>query len=547
MAEEVQQYRLVFAKWPGISAPKESGTIVVAPDPKDRDVGRFRIGVEINIYPRFDFDPNTVVRVPGYVGFSGGPKRSGDVTDLMEAFDNERTDLLPSDKLPSYFTMLPELQAYRELVSRFGPEETGKILRELRDIVLAEDRHIGGTWIRTAKDSDVFNLGFLRRADSYFAWKNAASILQGEDMERTGLLSETLRIKFQMIGRPNPHDIDFRFSLREPVLPKRFAVVIGKNGVGKSQTLGRIARAALRDTGELTDGNNGRPELTRILAFYPTAGSASVFPVQRRGGRIWYRRFALTHAGNVRGRQTTSDVIVNLARVNERIAGTERMEIFLTALRAIDGYDDIALMHRGGIPGHFRLFDVWEGNTDAQLDRLASVDVRQEPVRVVGDRAFPLSSGELAFVRFAALASQFIENSSLLLFDEPETHLHPNFISQFVALLDNLLEQTGSAAIIATHSSYFVRETFQDQVRVLRSGQDGTIEVIEPRLRTFGADVGSISQFVFGEGEPSQLARQVETRIAESGQPWESIFAQYRDELSLDLLSGIRAEVEGRG
>lgn len=81
---------------------------------------------------------------------------------------------------------------------------------------------------------------------------------------------------------------------------------------------------------------------------------------------------------------------------------------------------------------------------------------------------------------------------------------------------------------------------------MLRSGHDGTIEVIEPRLRTFGADVGSISQFVFGEGEPSRLARQVETRIAESGQPWESIFAQYRDELSLDLLSGIRAKVEGR-
>ncbi|WP_447753201.1 AAA family ATPase [Sphingopyxis fribergensis] len=547
MAEEVQNYRVLFARGPGTDAPKDPGTIVIAPDLEDREVGRFRIGVVISVYPRFDFDIDTVVRVPGYIGFSGGPKRSGDLTDLIEAFVNETTDVLPSDKLPSYFTMLPELQPYRDLVSRLGAEEAGKVLRDVRDMMFAEDRHIGGIWFRAAKDSDVFNLGFLRRTDSYFAWKNAASILQGEDMEQTGLLSETLRITFQLSGRPNPHDIDFRFSLKEPVLPKRFAVVIGKNGVGKSQTLGRIARGALRDNGELTDGKGERPELTRLLAFHPTAGSGSVFPSQRRGGRIWYRRFALTHAGHVRGRQTTSDVIVNLARVNERIAGTERMEIFLTALRAIDGYHDIALLHRPGIPGYFRLFDVWEGNTDAQFDRLASVDVRNEPVRVVGDKTFPLSSGELAFVRFAALASLFIENSSLLLFDEPETHLHPNFISQFVALLDTLLEQTGSAAIIATHSSYFVRETFQDQVRVLRSRDDGMIEVIEPRLRTFGADVGSISQFVFGEGEPSRLASQVEKRIAASGQPWEKIFEQYRDELSLDLLSGIRAEVEDRG
>jgi energy-coupling factor transporter ATP-binding protein EcfA2 len=174
-----------------------------------------------------------------------------------------------------------------------------------------------------------------------------------------------------------------------------------------------------------------------------------------------------------------------------------------------------------------------------------SIEEGQEPKRLVQNRAYPLSSGELSFVRFAALASLYIENSSLLLFDEPETHLHPNFISQFVALLDSLLKQTGSAAIIATHSAYFVREAFEDQVRVLRSEKDRWVRAETPRLRTFGADVGTISYFVFGEEEPSRLAKQVEDTIAGKKLPWREIFDEYKDELSLELLGEIRAKVEG--
>jgi ABC-type transporter Mla maintaining outer membrane lipid asymmetry ATPase subunit MlaF len=133
------------------------------------------------------------------------------------------------------------------------------------------------------------------------------------------------------------------------------------------------------------------------------------------------------------------------------------------------------------------------------------------------------------------------------LFDEPETHLHPAFISQFVMLLDTLLEQTGSAAIIATHSVYFVREAFEDQVKVLRSGPDREIVIEEPVLRTFGADVGTISWFVFGEDKPSRLARSVEERIAEDADSWDQVYKEYKADLSLDLLGEIRAEIEDRG
>lgn len=160
---------------------------------------------------------------------------------------------------------------------------------------------------------------------------------------------------------------------------------------------------------------------------------------------------------------------------------------------------------------------------------------------------YPLSSGEISFLRFAAQASLHVENGSLLLLDEPETHLHPNFISQFVSLLDRLLNQTGSAAIIATHSAYFVREVFQEQVTVLRNDQDGNVKIEPAALRTFGADVGAISYFVFGEDEPSQLASTVEARLRERFNTWEELYARYKDELSLEMLGSLRESMEARG
>jgi energy-coupling factor transporter ATP-binding protein EcfA2 len=180
------------------------------------------------------------------------------------------------------------------------------------------------------------------------------------------------------------------------------------------------------------------------------------------------------------------------------------------------------------------------------LQSFGFVDQRKEPVRVIDGVGYPLSSGEISFLRFAAQASLHIENGSLLLLDEPETHLHPNFISQLVLLLDNLLLATGSAAIVATHSAYFVREVFPSQVTVLGIDQEGFVAAERPRLQTFGADVGAISYFVFGEDEPSRLASRVEAQLLERFTRWEDLYNAYKSELSTEVLGALREAMEAR-
>jgi energy-coupling factor transporter ATP-binding protein EcfA2 len=98
------------------------------------------------------------------------------------------------------------------------------------------------------------------------------------------------------------------------------------------------------------------------------------------------------------------------------------------------------------------------------------------------------------------------------LFDEPETHLHPNLITEFMQLLHELLEITGSFAVLATHSAYVVREVPRSQVIILREAEPRQVVAITPRLKTLGADVGEISLFVFGDDLFARLVSRIRSR-----------------------------------
>lgn len=544
MTEIPKEYTVLFVETADDILVKQPGTIFLSPSKNSWNEFGERILIDITIFPREEPEVRrTDVRLDGLFGFVSEDRDDKSDTAALRAILENTTDAtIAASELPAFFTMLPVMGAYRHIVETLGADEARIALRAINDIVEAEDRPVGRPWLRTAKFSRIFLNAFLRDSEAYFTWKNAAPILQGVANEVLGQTSETLRIRFQLAGRPNEHDLTFQFSHKDDVLPRRFAIVIGKNGVGKSQTLSQIVDAALRGKSNISEGNGDRALFNRILAFYPSASGSSVFPSdRRRRTRIWYRRFSLI-AG--RSRQTTSDLIVQLARSTEGIGGQGRFQIFARAITAIEGHENLAVRTRRGGRRAVPVNELGRGAEQEKIKRFASINIGAEPVRLIDGKTYALSSGELSFLRFAALASLYIENGTLLLFDEPETHLHPNFISQFVALLDGLLEQTGSVAILSTHSVYFVREAFEDQVIVLRSEPDRRVVAETPTLKTFGADVGAISYFVFGEDQPSRLAREVEEKIADRSKSWKDVFDRYKGSLSLELLGDIRARIE---
>jgi hypothetical protein len=540
------QIMVMFGKRKSFQILLPIDTVLIAPSEDNWNDFGLRTRIDIRIRLTEGEEPFHTAAFIGFITNSNDePNGTIRLEQMLERTDNIE---LPATDSHKFYTMLPSMDAYRALVQKYGPARSVEVLKAMRDLVVLNEFKSNANWLDIATQSDVFLKSFMRDAESYFAYKNAGAILRGLENEEFGKMSDVLAIHFQLPGRQNPHELTFRFN-HDSDLPKRIAVIIGKNGVGKSQTLGRIVRAALNGDDSLKDGTTGaRILVNRVLAFAPTNEAGSVFPGDRRKRpKVWYRRFSLNRLGRIRKGVGVADQVLQVARSSEYIGESTRWNIFLTALRAIDNSEQLALPIRDNQRKPLPLKNLRQGGEQEIIENFASVDLRREPVRMIDGASYPLSSGEISFVRFAAQASLNVENGSLLLLDEPETHLHPNFISQFVSLLDSLLNQTGSAAIIATHSAYFVREVFQEQVSVLRTDSEGFVRIERPALRTFGADVGAISYFVFGEDEPSRLAAAVEERLLERFNTWEALYRRYKDELSLEILGSLRESMEGGG
>jgi ABC-type branched-subunit amino acid transport system ATPase component len=537
--------RVLFGQRAALDSVLPPNTVLVVPSPDGWNDFGHHTRVDYRIQMR---SARQTVEASGFIGFINSEGDSNGKDLLQQVVSSKGASTVTARAEHRFFTMLPDMEAYRKLVQALDPDDATEALTALNDLVALNEFESNAPILDLATQSKVFSLSFMRSSDSYFAYKNAGTLLRGLSSEQTGILSPTLAIRFQLPGRQNEHDLSFSFD-HSADLPKRIAVIIGKNGVGKSQTLGRIARSAIDGAATLTDGSDGgRPLINRLLAFAPTNEAESVFPTdKRKRPRIWYQRYSMNRSRRSRRNDYLSDLIVQVARSTQTVASKSRWEIFAEALDAITASEQLHLPTNSTSGTYVPLAKLSHGAEQRVLERFASIDVKKEPTRVVDGQGYPLSSGEISFLKFAAQASLHIENGSLLLLDEPETHLHPNFISRFVSLLDGLLEATGSAAIIATHSAYFVREVFREQVTVLSVDSENFVFAQRPKLRTFGADVGAISYFVFGEDEPSRLAGEVERRLIAKVAPWPQIYEEYKDELSLEMLNGLRAAIEEKG
>ncbi|PSM13050.1 AAA family ATPase [Stenotrophomonas maltophilia] len=481
------------------------------------------------------------VHVPALIGFYGKDAKSANGRLRLKEITSKSSRAIPANEF-DFFLMLPAMEHYRILVGSIGPKQSKSILMAARDLATWYHFKPSSTWIRVAMQDEAFSLSFMRDSEVHFALYNAGYVLRGLDQEVTARPATCWDLNFKISSSENEHSIRLRFD-HSDFLPRRISVIIGKNGVGKSQSLRAIAKSLLQAAPGLVDSNGGRPRVSRLIAFSPSGEGTASFPAESEKYATWYRKFPIGRTSRQPQDRRASEVIVRLARSQATIAGATRLELFRSSLTAITGYEQLGLSVTSGLP--ILLRDLRGSTSIASLRTIARIDRSKAPVRVVDGAALPLSSGEASFVTFAAQLCDCIENGSLVLLDEPETHLHPNLISSFCSLLEKTLRATGSSAVIATHSAYFVREVFREQVTVINRTGNFT-EIVKPRLRTFGADIGAISRFVFGEEDESRLAHQLMRQIVSHEADWDTVYTKYKDELSMELLGAIRDEMESK-
>jgi predicted ATPase len=477
-------------------------------------------------------------------------------TDTDERIDSNgvidtKGKLCPASDLPPFFSLLGGMAEYRSFISENGLASSNQLLLLFNDLVALRRRQKQPEWIAAALKTKVFKLAFMRNSEPFFAFHNADSLLGGLDREEFGRMSTNLSLSYRLNGFSRKHELDLSFSF-DDILPKRITVLIGRNGLGKSQALASIVRSLVKGDSHLVGEDSTRPMISRVLAIATPGETTNTFPPERNNKRIRYKRLILNRTSSSKSSRGFGEMCVQLARSEEHIGTRDRWGLFTDSVSKLDQRGKIVLPldHQIdvsnehtisiGSQNYIPIDKLRKGGEQAKLETWGAVAKNATPLKLIGESLYPLSSGQSALLKFSVQACLFIENGTLVLLDEPETHLHPNFVSEFVRLLNRLLEMTGSAAVIATHSAYFVREMPRTQVLVFRETEDEAVNIDNPRLKTFGADIGSISYFVFEDEITNVLVEDLIDRLPQKVAEKEETIRLLEEELSTEVIMYLR-------
>jgi predicted ATP-dependent endonuclease of OLD family len=145
-----------------------------------------------------------------------------------------------------------------------------------------------------------------------------------------------------------------------------------------------------------------------------------------------------------------------------------------------------------------------------------------------------LSAGQRFIIAVAADVVGFIEDRSIILFDEPETHLHPGLLSTMIAILHEILREFQSFAIIATHSPILLQQVPRRFVRLMKR-RDGKTAIGLPPLETFGEDLGELTRRVLDLAEPEIDFHALIDRLVLEGKTRTEIRAMFERGLPLPV------------
>ncbi len=156
-----------------------------------------------------------------------------------------------------------------------------------------------------------------------------------------------------------------------------------------------------------------------------------------------------------------------------------------------------------------------------------------------------MSSGHAIVLLTITRLVATIEEKTLVLLDEPESHLHPPLLSAFVRSLADLLHDRNGVAIIATHSPVVLQEIPRSCVWKIYRVR-GNVTISRPSVETFGENVGVLTSEVFSleverSGFHNLLAKSVET-----GKTYEAIVSDYENQLGFEGRAILKALIANR-
>jgi predicted ATPase len=438
--------------------------------------------------------------------------------------------------LPEHFQVLGEEyfslgqdDTYYENLRELGDHIRVPVLQALRDVAFDLDL------FERARSERVFEVSLLRTVTDATARDQYHRIATG---------GETLALyKFAYEGPPADIGGEPRSKLEFEVYPKsrpptNIHALIGSNGVGKTQLLHRLARAvadkeaSVSQVGRVIDLATRRhqPFVNVVVVSF------SAFDQLERFG----------DSGELRGSEEVRCTFVTLPPRTDTETETDEQ-----SRRGTGPYTEHANAYADVLASNFNTAKRrrWEGAVRTlEADPLfADADVVSSSYESSHARALfdTFSSGHKIVLLAVTHLAAHVAERSLVLIDEPETHLHPPLLSAFIRAVSDLLVDRNGVAIVATHSPVVLQEAPRNCVwKLRRSGQ--VMRADRPTIETFGENVGVLTREVFGlEVTRSGFHQELESAVAE-GLTFEEILQRFKGQLGGEAQTVARALIAVR-
>lgn len=276
------------------------------------------------------------------------------------------------------------------------------------------------------------------------------------------------------------------------ILSRRVYGIIGKNGVGKTHFLTSIPTDIA--TGHLTSFSGQIPLFRKVITVSNSYYDHFDIPEPSLNFNYVYCGHMKLSKDGDRGKKllkSRDEFILEILQNGKKITSLLKCELLKKLL--------IDLMPQDFIE------ECFEYGKNSRLILAEDITLK--------DWIEKLSSGEasLLHVLFSLVAN--VGSGTLILFDEPETHLHPNAITSLFNSLQQLCEDTNSYAIIATHSPLVIREIRSECVFVF-TRTDNSCSVSKINYESFGASIDHLTEDIFGNREvPKSYLRIIKDLI----------------------------------
>lgn len=400
--------------------------------------------------------------------------------DQIEEVSTHSTLDVGFNALPeSYFSVGTDVDYYLTLAQKTSAAFRSEYLAAMRDV--AHDPSA----LEMALGQRVFQVSHLRSLNVATIENQFRRVIDGG----VPLTDFAFRFTQSASEKRAGYQLDFKVEAESKPTTNIHAI-IGRNGVGKTTLLNNMTKAVVDPNdldSQFEELNHwslaqamGRNYFSAVVSVSFSAFDPFNPPQEQpdpsQGTCYFYvglKSYADESGALLKSQHDLANELIE--SLNVCLSESSRAARWLETIRNLETDDNFAGM---------MLADLYELRGEALASRTRSLLRR-------------MSSGHAIVLLTITKLVARVDEKTLVLFDEPESHLHPPLLSALIRSLSRLLTNRNAVAIIATHSPVVLQEIPRSCVwKITRLGLASDQQ--RPEIETFGENVGLLTREVFG-------------------------------------------------